>query len=129
PELGELAQSSLDIVLGRGGDQVAIKQSDGKVTFHGGKTNPVEKRTRVRARVISHALRELVLESDKVMIMGHTDPDMDAIGAAIGILKVAEANKKEGFVVLDKQRQGTGIKRLIGEIKKDGPLWQRFVSC
>ena len=58
-ELGELAQSSLDLVLGRGGDQVAIKQPDGKLRFYGGKTNPVEKRTRVRARVISHALRDL----------------------------------------------------------------------
>ncbi len=71
--------------LGRGGDQVAIKQANGKVKFYGGKTNPVEKRTRVRARVISHALKELVTESDKVIIMGHKNPDMDAIGASIGI--------------------------------------------
>ncbi|MFP3359771.1 hypothetical protein R0K17_20840, partial [Planococcus sp. SIMBA_143] len=70
-ELGQLAQSSLDLALGRGGDQVAIKQTTGKVKFYGGKTNPIEKRTRVRARVISHALRELVLDSDQVIIMGH----------------------------------------------------------
>ena len=88
PELGALAQSSLDLALGRGGDQVAIKQPNGKVKFFGGKTNPVEKRTRVRARVISHALKELVIESEKVIIMGHKSPDMDAIGASIGILKV-----------------------------------------
>ena len=69
--LGALAQSSLDLALGRGGDQVAIKQPKGKVKFYGGKTNPVEKRTRVRARVISHALKDLVLESDNVIIMGH----------------------------------------------------------
>ena len=70
-ELGELAQSSLDLVLGRGGDQVAIKQPSGKVKFYGGKTNPVEKRTRVRARVISHALRDLIQDSDQVFVMGH----------------------------------------------------------
>ena len=58
PELGTLAQSSLDLALGRGGDQVAIKQANGKVKFYGGKTNPMEKRTRVRARVISHALKD-----------------------------------------------------------------------
>jgi cyclic-di-AMP phosphodiesterase len=59
-ELGDLAQSSLDLALGRGGDQVAIKQTNGKVKFYGGKTNPMEKRTRVRARVISHALTEII---------------------------------------------------------------------
>ena len=103
PELGALAQSSLDLALGRGGDQVAIKQSNGKVKFFGGKTNPVEKRTRVRARVISHALKELVLESKKVIIMGHKNPDMDAIGASIGILKVAQLNQREGYIVVNFQ--------------------------
>ncbi|HET7577829.1 MAG TPA: DHH family phosphoesterase [Bacillales bacterium] len=128
PDLGQLAQSSLDLALGRGGDQVAIKHTDGKVTFHGGKTNPVEKRTRVRARVISHALRELVLESDQVLIMGHQNPDMDAIGAAIGILKMAEANHKEGYIVLGRENRSSGIERLLQEIQKDKTLWERFVS-
>lgn len=128
PELGELAQSSLDLALGRGGDQVAIKNTDGKITFHGGKTNPIEKRTRVRARVISHALRELVLQSDHVMIMGHQNPDMDAIGAAIGILKVAEANDKDGFIVLDQQKEETGNKRLIHKMKENEELWEKFIT-
>ncbi|HEX7066025.1 MAG TPA: DHH family phosphoesterase [Bacillales bacterium] len=128
PELGQMAQSGLDLALGRGGDQVAIKQTDGKVTFHGGKTNPIEKRTRVRARVISHALRELVLASDQVIIMGHKNPDMDAIGAGIGILKMAEANEKTGYIVLDKQSQGSGIERLIHEVKKDEALWAKFID-
>lgn len=128
PDLGKLAQSSLDLALGRGGDQVAIKNISGKVTFHGGKTNPIEKRTRVRARVISHALRELVMDCDKVLIMGHKNPDMDAIGSAIGILKMAEANGKDGYIVLEKQSKGTGIERLIEEIKKIDRLWSRFIS-
>ncbi len=128
PELGSLAQSGLDLALGRGGDQVAIKQSNGKVKFYGGKTNPMEKRTRVRARVISHALRELVIESDKIIIMGHKHPDMDAIGASIGILKVAQANQREGFIVIDKNELDTGVQRLISEVKLYPELWSRFIT-
>ncbi|TLS35152.1 DHH family phosphoesterase [Pseudalkalibacillus caeni] len=128
PELGQLAQSSLDLALGRGGDQVAIKQMNGKVKFYGGKTNPIEKRTRVRARVISHALRELVLDSDQVMIMGHAHPDMDSIGAAIGILKVAQANGKEGFVVFDQNQKTTGVTKLIEQVQQNEHLWARFID-
>lgn len=97
-KLGELAQSSLDLVLGRGGDQVAIKQPNGKLRFYGGKTNPVEKRTRVRARVISHALQDLIIESDQVFIMGHKHPDMDSIGAAIGVRKMAQKIKLKAIL-------------------------------
>lgn len=128
PELGSQAQSSLDLALGRGGDQVAIKQLNGKVKFYGGKTNPVEKRTRVRARVISHALKELVVESDKVLIMGHKNPDMDAIGSAIGILKVAQMNKREGFIVYNKNEIDTGVQRLMAEIKQNEEMYSRFIS-
>lgn len=127
-DLGGMAQSGLDLALGRGGDQVAIKQTNGKVKFFGGKTNPVEKRTRVRARVISHALKEIVLESDKVMIMGHRFPDMDAIGSAIGILKVAQVNEKEGFIVLDPDTLDSGVEQLLIELKKHPELWSRFIT-
>jgi c-di-AMP phosphodiesterase-like protein len=127
-ELGDLAQSSLDLALGRGGDQVAIKQTNGKVKFYGGKTNPMEKRTRVRARVISHALTEIISESDKVIIMGHKYPDMDSIGSAIGILKVAQVNEKEGFIVLDQNEIDTGVQRLIQEVKQHSDLWSRFIT-
>jgi len=128
PELGTLAQSSLDLALGRGGDQVAIKQTNGKVKFYGGKTNPMEKRTRVRARVISHALKEIMLESDKVIIMGHKHPDMDAIGAAIGIRKVAQMNQREGYVVLNFNEIDNGVKRLMKEIKVNSDLHSRFIT-
>lgn len=127
-ELGDLAQSSLDLALGRGGDQVAIKMPNGKVKFYGGKTNPMEKRTRVRARVISHALKEIVSESSNVIIMGHKFPDMDAVGAAIGILKVAQANGKEGYIVIDPNQIGSSVQRLIEEIKKYEELWSRFIK-
>ncbi|MBA4537640.1 DHH family phosphoesterase [Bacillus aquiflavi] len=128
PELGTFAQSSLDLALGRGGDQVVIKQINGKVKFFGGKTNPIEKRTRVRARVISHALREIVTESDKVIIMGHKYPDMDAIGSAIGIQKVAQLNEREGYIVINPQQMDTGVKRLMEEIKQHPDLYAHFIT-
>lgn len=128
PELGTLAQSSLDLALSRGGDQVAIKQANGKVKFFGGKTNPMEKRTRVRARVISHALKDIVLESDKVIVMGHKNPDMDAIGSAIGILKVAQMNDREGYIVIDSQQLDNSVRRLMAEIEHNPQLDASFIS-
>jgi len=124
-KLGEMAQSSLDIALGRGGDQAAVKQGE-KMTFYGGKSNAVEKRTRVRARVISHALRDLILESDKVMIMGHKFPDMDAIGASIGVLKAVLANQKNGHIVLDKVNPS--IERLMAAVEEHDYLSDYFMT-
>lgn len=128
PDLGELAQSSLDLALGRGGDQVAIKTDQGKVRFYGGKTNPMEKRTRVRARVISHALKELVKASDNVIIMGHKSPDMDSIGAAIGVLNIAKANNVDGYIVVDTDDIDTGVSRLVDALKKDQEIWNYFIE-
>lgn len=128
PELGSLAQSSLDLALGRGGDQVAIKMTNGKVKFYGGKTNPVEKRTRVRARVISHAIKDIIVDSDKVIVMGHKYPDMDAIGASIGIQKVAQMNEREAFIVINFEEIDTGVQRLIQEIKQKSELYSKFIT-
>ncbi|MFN7251991.1 MAG: DHH family phosphoesterase [Anaerobacillus sp.] len=127
-EIGTLAQSSLDLALGRGGDQVAIKQKNGKVRFYGGKSNAVEKRTRVRARVISHAIRDFILESDRVMIMGHVSPDMDAIGASIGVLKLAELNGKEGYIILDRNNISRDVRKLMEEVEKHDRLWAHFIT-
>ena len=127
-ELGELAQSSLDLVLGRGGDQVAIKQPDGKLRFYGGKTNPVEKRTRVRARVISHALRDLIQESDQVFVMGHKNPDMDSLGAAIGVRKMAEMNRVDGYVILNFHELNGSVHRIMDEIKSKSGFYDKFIS-
>src|SRR5690625_4443765 len=127
PALGELAQSSLDLALGRGGDQVAIKSYEGKVRFYGGKTNPMEKRTRVRARVISHALRDLVKASDNVTIMGHKTPDMDSIGASLGVLNIAQANEVDGFIVFDSEDLNSGISRMIKAIQEED-VWESFIT-
>ncbi|MRX73403.1 hypothetical protein GJU40_14735 [Bacillus lacus] len=128
PELGDFAQSSLDLALGRGGDQVAIKQPNGKVKFYGGKTNPTEKRTRVRARVISHALKEIIIDSEKVLIMGHKFPDMDAIGSAIGILKIAQVNEKDAYIVINEDEMDSSIQRLLAEVRQHPELWSKFIS-
>jgi cyclic-di-AMP phosphodiesterase len=124
-ELGQLSQSALDLALGRGGDQVAIKLPAGKVKFYGGKSNPVEKRTRVRARVVSQALSELINESDQVLIMGHRQPDMDAIGSAIGIMKIAEANDALGAIVINPEDYGPGVIRLIEKLKENERVWSK----
>lgn len=128
PELAKLSQSSLDLALGRGGDQIAIRDETGKVRFYGGKTNPMEKRTRVRARVISHALKELVKESDNVLIMGHKAPDMDSLGATIGVLNIAKSNDVEGFIVFDEDDSTTGVARVIDKVKQEEGLWKHFIG-
>lgn len=127
-KLGELAQSSLDLVLGRGGDQIAIKEPDGKLRFYGGKTNPVEKRTRVRARVISHALQDLIQESDQVFIMGHKNPDMDAIGASMGVRKMVEKNKVNGYIIVNFHELNGSVSRLLHEIEKSQEIYENFIT-
>ncbi|MEF2966500.1 DHH family phosphoesterase [Paenibacillus sp. M1] len=124
-ELGELAQSSLDMALGRGGDQAAVKAGQ-RLSFYGGKTGAVEKRTRVRARVIAHALRDLMQESDRVIIMGHRLPDFDVIGASIGVMKAADMYKVEAHIVLDGPNQG--IEHLMERVDKEEALARRFIS-
>src|SRR5690606_3516205 len=96
-----------------------------RVSFYGGKSNAVEKRTRVRARVIAHALRDLIKESDNVVVMGHRIPDMDAIGAAIGILKAAETFGKPAYIVME--GVNPSIQRLMELIYEDEELTHRFV--
>lgn len=116
------------MALGRGGDQVAIKQKNGKVRFYGGKSNAVEKRTRVRARVISHAIRDFVLESEQVMIMGHMNPDMDSIGSSIGVLKLAEINNQEAYIVLDRDFTSHDVQKLMSEIENHDSLRSKFIT-
>ena len=127
-DLGELSQSGLDLALGRGGDQVAIKNMNGNVRFYGGKTDPMEKRTRVRARVISHALKDILTEGDKVIVMGHKRPDLDAIGAAIGVSRFASMNNLEAFIVLNDSDIDPTLRRVMDEIDKKPELKERFVT-
>lgn len=124
-ELGALAGTSLDIALGRGGDQAAVKIGQ-RLSFYGGRSNAVEKRTRVRARVISHALRDLIRESDRVLIMGHKIPDMDSIGAAIGVLKAVHLANKDGYVVLE--GINPSIQKMMDLLAEDEKYRRSFVT-
>lgn len=92
------AQTAMDIVLGRGGDQAVIRQND-IYKFFGGRAQEVEKRTKVKARVVAHALENLIKESNKVMIMGHSNPDIDSIGSSIGIYALAKSLEKNAYII------------------------------
>lgn len=108
------AQAALDIVLGRGGDQAVIHEGD-KYTFFGGRTQELEKRTKVKARIISHALEGLILEASKVLIMGHTNPDMDCVGASMGIYRIAKTLGKDAYIVLN--NKGDNLTTFLEELK------------
>lgn len=94
------AARAKELALGRGGDQAVVK-SEKEISFFGGNTKELEKRTKVRARVVARALKELVYESSKVYIMGHKNPDMDCFGAALGIASVVKGLGKTVKIVLD----------------------------
>ena len=110
------AQASLDIVLGRGGDQAVVHEGD-KYTFFGGRTQELEKRTKVKARIIAHALEGLISESSKVMIMGHSNSDMDCIGASMGIYRLTKSLNKEAFLVLNPK--GENLSTFLNELETD----------
>ncbi|WP_124728572.1 DHH family phosphoesterase [Staphylospora marina] len=124
-ERAQNAQAALDVALARGGDQAAV-QKDEQLVFFGGKTNAVEKRTRVKARVISHAMSNLIRDSNRVLVMGHTQPDMDALGAAIGVVKFARLHDCEAFIVLDEENPS--IERLVAAIRQHEYLGDALVA-
>lgn len=96
----EYSRIAIDLALGRGGDQVVIKDKD-QMTYYGGKSQQMGKNTRVKARVKAHALREFMMSKDKVVVMGHKISDADAIGAAIGIYRAAKSLNKKAHIVVN----------------------------
>ncbi|MCR1916500.1 hypothetical protein CBF60_04615 [Lactobacillus taiwanensis] len=127
-EIADQAQSNLDLALGRGGDQVVVKQSGHEARFYGGKSNPMEKRTRVRARMVSQALVELFKGVDHVYVQGHRNPDLDAIGSAIGIVKIAKIHGVKANVVLDVDHVNYDVGRLIAKMQAAGIDKDIFIS-
>nr|WP_300001977.1 DHH family phosphoesterase [Tissierella sp.] len=112
------ARAAIDISLGRGGDQAVINKG-GNFEFYGGKSKAVEKRNKVRARVIAYALRQLIEQSSNVFVMGHKNPDMDAIGSAIGVLRGIKNRKKQGYLILTEENPS--IKNLFQKLKLEQP--------
>lgn len=120
------SDSSLDLALGRGGDQAVVKVDD-NYEFFGGKSKAMEKRNKVKARVIGEALKQLIDRSENVYIMGHKNPDMDAIGAAIGCLRATLNRNKEAFIVLEKSNPS--IDNLIDRMKEEeAETYEKLIS-
>ncbi len=92
------AQAAMDIVLGRGGDQAVIRENE-IYKFYGGRAQEVEKRTKVKARVVAHALENLIKDASKVMVMGHTNPDIDSMGSSMGIYRLAKSLGKKAYII------------------------------
>ena len=119
-ELGSEAQTGLDLALGRGGDQVALK-IDGKSLFFGGRAKAVEKHTRVKARVVAHAVKDAMDNADEIFIMGHRNEDFDCFGAAVGVAVMARQMKKPFHIILSDMNEG--IDKLV-EIMENKPEYQ-----
>ena len=110
------AQTAMDIVLGRGGDQAVIRENE-KYTFFGGRTLEVEKRTKVKARTVARALEQIILESKDVMIMGHINADIDCMGSSLGIYRLAKDLGKEAYIV--NNTTGETISSFIEALKEE----------
>lgn len=96
----EFARTAIDLALGRGGDQAVVKSPD-SVSYYGGKSQQVEKNTRVKARVKAHALKEIISTKDQVIVMGHRLGDVDSFGASVGIACIAKALERKAYIVLN----------------------------
>ena len=119
------AKFAIDMALGRGGDQVVIKDGE-TFSFFGAKSREVEKRTKVKARVVSFALRKLIDNSGKVLIMGHKAGDMDSMGAAIGLFKAVQSRKRRAYIVVD--RETNNAKETIAAFEKKAGYTEAFIT-
>ena len=113
----EFARNAIDLALGRGGDQAVVKSPE-TITYYGGKSQQVEKNTRVKARVKAHALKEIITGKDKVLIMGHRLADVDSFGAAVGIYRIAKTLDRKAHIVLNDIT--TSVQPLV-EMFQDNP--------
>ena len=121
----KMAKNAIDIALGRGGDQAVIRKN-GKFTFFGGRTQEVEKRTRVKARSVANALEELIEDAENVVIMGHQNSDIDALGSALGIYRIAKTLEKPAKIV--SSTIGIGLDTFIEYAKKEDEYKEIFIG-
>ncbi len=116
----EFARNAIDLALGRGGDQAVIKTPE-SITYYGGKSQQIEKNTRVKARVKAHALREIITSKDQVLVMGHRMPDVDSFGAAVGIYRIAQTLGRKAHIVLN---EATPAIAPMVELFKNNPEYE-----
>ena len=124
-ENNAFATVAKELALGRGGDQVVIKSND-DLKFFGGNAKEIEKRTRVRARVVSHALKELIYDSSKVFIVGHKNPDMDCFGSAVALSSIIRQLGKSCSIILNNDTNA--IEYFLEKLKKQDKYNERFIS-
>lgn len=129
-QIGDLAQRNLDIALVRGGDQVVMQESstNAKPKFFGGKTSTTERRTRVRSRAMSTALQKIFAEAEEIYVMGHRYPDMDALGSAFGVSKLADFQNKPNHVIINEDELIPDVQRALEEIQKQPELEAKMLS-
>ena len=127
-EIAAEAQENLDLALGRGGDQVVVRSKKEETRFYGGKSNPLEKRTRVRSRMVSQALENMMAEATQIIIMGHQYPDMDCVGGCLGIRRIAKMHGKTSWIVTNPDQYSHDIKKLMAVIKEDEELSSSIVT-
>lgn len=129
-QTGNTAQTNLDTALVRGGDQVVVKEAkdDAKPVFYGGRTASVAKRTRVRSRAMSTAIQGILSESSDVYIMGHKYPDMDAIGSAFGMARLAKFHDRHAWIVLDKNESIPDVERVMSTLKEHPDLAEQIIT-
>lgn len=128
--IGDEAQNNLDIALVRGGDQVVVKNAaeDQKPVFYGGKSASAAKRTRVRSRAMSTALKNVFNQTGNVFVMGHRFPDMDAIGSAFGVACLARYHDKKVRIVINEEETIPDVERCLEEIHQNGELEDLLIS-
>ncbi|MBC7765454.1 MAG: DHH family phosphoesterase [Hyphomonadaceae bacterium] len=119
------ARAAMDIALGRGGDQVVIRDGE-KLIFFGGRSQETEKRTKVKPRVVAYALKQLIMQADQVVIMGHQFMDMDALGAAVGICAGVRAMSKNGYIVVN--TFNPSIEGLLNRLAQKEAYEDTFIS-
>ena len=120
------ARGAIDIALGRGGDQAVLK-SGPSFEYFGGKSKALEKRNKVKSRVIAYALRQLIDQAENVFVMGHKNPDMDSFGSGIGILRAIDNRNKEGYLVLN--GENPSIKNIYDKLRKEQPdLLEKIIT-
>lgn len=124
-ETDSFSRNAMDVALGRGGDQVVIK-TDTSMQYFGGKTREVEKRTKVKARVVAFAIRELILQSDTIFITGHNNADVDCVGASMGIVAIVRSLGKKSYIVLNEYDDTS--KTVIAKAKEEASYKDVFIT-
>ena len=119
------ALAGIDIALGRGGDQAVVRENE-RYVFFGGRTEDIEKRTKVKARMISQALEEVMIDSNKVFIMGHANGDIDSMGSSLGIYRIAKTLNKDAYIV--NETYGMSLDKFIDSIKEDETYDDVFIT-